>query len=183
MAKNITDVVAVVVDALSPLSSEERCRVVQASLTLLGEGRVKAADEPSSNLHVEPVAGQMPPRARSWMQQNSITEEQLENVFHIDGSNVEVIASSIPGSNNRERSRNAYLLMGVAQFLASGEAKFDDKMGRGICETFGFYDSTNHAKFFKAGNEFSGSREKGWVLTAPGLKAAARLVLQINELS
>lgn len=181
MKKSIAEIVATIVDELSSLSSEERHRVVQASLTLLGEGPAGTASIGKRNDEsTGKDLGQLPPRARTWMQQNGLSLGQLEEVFHLDGGSAEVIASEIPGSNNRERSRNAYMLTGIAQLLVTGEVKFDDRSGRELCESSGFYDPTNHAKFFKSGNEFSGSREKGWALTAPGLKAAAKVIVEIS---
>lgn len=61
--------------------------------------------------------------------------------------------------------------------LASGEAKFTDKEARALCTSAGCYDGPNHASTLKArGNWFTGSKEKGWVLTAPGLKHGAALI-------
>ena len=183
MKKAVTDIVATIVSELTPLSSEERQRVIQASLTLLGEEPMGLASGGSRRDHLSAQSSeQLAPRARAWMQQNGLSMEHLEEVFHIDKGMVEVIASEIPGSNNRERARNAYMLTGIAQLLATGEPRFDDKAGRALCESSGVYDPTNHAKFFKSGNEFTGTREKGWSLTAPGLKAAARLIAEISSI-
>ena len=61
--------------------------------------------------------------------------------------------------------------------LISGEAKFTDKDARDVCSSAGCYDATNHATTLKAkGNWFTGTKDKGWALTAPGLKHAATLV-------
>ena len=45
----------------------------------------------------------------------------------------------------------------------------------------GFFDGTNHMKYMKGGNEFTGSKDKGWTLTAPGLKVGASLVTQLSK--
>ncbi|GGK17241.1 hypothetical protein GCM10011394_28060 [Luteimonas terricola] len=72
---------------------------------------------------------------------------------------------------------NTYLMLGIAAFLSTGEASFTDKDARELCEHFGCYDATNHAKYIKEfGNKITGSKSSGWKLTAPGLNAAAELV-------
>ena len=61
--------------------------------------------------------------------------------------------------------------------MISGEPKFSDKDARALCSSAGCYDPTNHAATLKSkGNWFTGTKEKGWVLTAPGLKHAATIV-------
>jgi len=182
MTKVVTEVLARIVNELEPLNSDERLRVVRAALTLLGEDATTLVAERSARDDVgSHGATQLPPRARMWMQQNDLSLDQLEQVFHLDEGAAQVIASEIPGENNRERVRNAYLLTGVAQLLLTGEARFDDRSGRELCEASGFYDPTNHAKFFKSGNELTGSRDKGWVVTSPGLKAAAKAIAEISS--
>lgn len=175
--KNITDVVSLFVDELTPFSSDERQRAFQATMTLLGEPVPKfekfTADEKEE---IGEETGHLTPKARVWIHQNSLTTEQLQQIFHMEDSGAEVIASEIPGKNNREKVRNVYVLVGIAQLLSNGETKFDDKSAREHCERYGVYDSTNHAKYMKGGNEFTGSRAKGWTLTAPGLKHGAQLI-------
>lgn len=113
------------------------------------------------------------------MKQQGLTLEQTNQVFYFGDEGPEIIAS-IPGANKREQVRNAYVLCGIGRLLTSGETRFDDKVARGVCESGGFFDSTNHMKYMK-GSEFTGSREKGWVLTAPGLKLGASLVAQLSK--
>lgn len=177
--KSVTEIVGILVSELTPLTSEERVRVVQASLMLLGEAPIKTTDtrqqDESGN------AGGLPMRARTWMKQYRLSLEQIHEVFHVSGEGVEVIAAAIPGKNNREKVRNAYVLCGVTELLASGDAKFDDKTARLLCEVSGFYDQTNHVKYMKGGNEFTGSKDKGWTLTAPGLKHAAILISELGR--
>jgi len=90
------------------------------------------------------------------------------------------IIAPIPGTSRRVQVRNAYVLSGIAQLLAHGETKFDDKSARDVCESGGFFDTTNHAKYLKC-SEFTGSREKGWVLTAPGMNLGASLIKQLSQ--
>jgi len=184
--KGAVEVVGKIVEELTPFPTEERLRIVRASLTLLGdEPRAKGASDPVSGTGQDspsgsaPDVGALPTRAQTWMKQNQLSLEQLQQGFHMDGDTVEVIASEIPGATNREKVRNAYILTGIGRLLTTGEPKFDDKAAREICEKYGFYDPTNHSKYVKGGNELSGKKETGWILTAPGLKHGAVLIADI----
>lgn len=179
--KSITEVVGSIVDELTPLGSEDRRRVIHAALTLLGEGSTNST-KPSL---VEDESGgepdALPIRARTWVKQNGLSLEQIHQVYHLSNDEADVIASEIPGKINRDRVRNAYILLGIGRFLSTGEAKFDDKAARALCESSGIYDATNHTKFMKGGNEFTGTKEKGWTLTAPGLKRGAALIAELSK--
>ena len=173
--KNITEAVSAIVGELAGFSPEERQRIVRASLTLLGDSLQNAAsgdDEDTGD-------AQFPTKARMWMKRYGVTAEQIVHVFHRDGDDVKVIAT-IPGSTKREQVVNAYVLSGLARLLATGESKFDDKSARALCESGGFFDGTNHMKYMK-NSEFTGSRDKGWVLTTPGLERGAALVSEIVQ--
>ena len=113
------------------------------------------------------------------MQQHGLTAEQISQVFHFGDEGPEIIAH-IPGANRKEQVRNAYVLCGIGRLLTNGETRFEDNVARSICESGGFFDSTNHMKYMK-GSEFTGSREKGWVLTAPGMSLGASLVVQLSK--
>ncbi len=174
--KTLTDAVTNVVRELEKFASEDRHRIVQASMTILGEKSLRSVLDEEAD---QPGGGEFPAKARSWMKQHGVTLEQINQVFHFGEEGPKIIAA-IPGANKKEQVRNAYVLCGVARLLASGETKFDDKVARDVCESGGFFDGTNHMKYMK-GSEFTGSREKGWVLTAPGLKLGASLVAQLSK--
>lgn len=174
-------VVGRLLDILTPLSSEERHRYIAASLVLLGENapKIKDAEDHASDTGDEP-SGQLPAKAKLWAKQNNISSDQIWQVFHEIETGVEIIAAAIPGQSNKEKVRAAYILSGAANFLQTGTPSFDDKSARAVCERFGFYDKTNHSKALKGGNEFTGSIQNGWTLTAPGLKRAATLVKELS---
>lgn len=177
--KPLAQAVANVVQELENFSSEDRHRIISASMTLLGEAPTRIVPEGEN---VEPhldQSGELPAKARNWMKQYGLTSEQIDQVFHFGDEGHEIIAS-IPGANRREQVRNAYVLCGIGRLLTFGETKFDDKIARGICESGGFFDSTNHMKYMKC-SEFIGSRDKGWVLTAPGLNLGASLIVQLSK--
>jgi hypothetical protein len=177
---NSINTVAKIVEILSPLSSEERTRIVRAAMALLGE----AAEAPAAHMLIEAPAddiGNFSPRAQIWMKQNSITSEHLDQVFHVSDGVAEVIAPQLPGKNKKEQTYSAYMLAGLSQLLLTGNASFGDKEARALCERAGCYDSANHSVTLRnRGNEFTGSKEKGWTLTAPGLKRAAEIVKELG---
>jgi hypothetical protein len=178
MTKKPTEVMAAIVDLLSPLASEDRQRVIQAALLLLGESAVpavaKAKFEAGENSDDEDWG--LPAKARTWAKQNGLTQDMLEQVFHSKAGVFEVIAEP-PGKSQREKTINAYLLTGIAKFLASGESTFDDQSARDLCTTSGCYSVTNHATYLKdRGNDFTGNRDTGWSLTSPGLKHSALII-------
>lgn len=167
-----------IIELLTSLDADERPRVLRAAAAFFNEGAIKGVSE------IDESHDSLPPRARVWMKQNSVSISDLQQVFHISGEGAEVIAPQIPGKNKKEQTYNAYVITGIAQLLLTGAASFDDKAARAVCEKSGCYDSANHSAYIRArGNEFTGSKEKGWTLTAPGLVRAAEIVKDLNKLN
>lgn len=184
MTKKTTEIVAEMVELLTPLESVERLRTVQASLMLLGETFSAPANRPGSLSSENEVleVSPLPARAGIWMRQYGISIEELQQVFQLDGPNVDVIAGDIAGKNKKEMTYNAYVLSGLVSLLSSGNTTFEDKSARALCERFGCYDSANHSSTIKnRGNEFNGTKDSGWNLTAPGLKRGAALVKEMTK--
>jgi hypothetical protein len=178
------DAMARLVEVLKPLPSEDRMRAIQAAMILLGEvqsGVTLTADAEKDTKEQGGEFGTLPPRARTWMKQNGISTAQLQQVFHIGEGEVEVIAG-VPGTNKKKQTYNAYVLAGLGQLLLTGNATFQDKPARALCESSGCYDSANHSVHLKnRGNEFTGTKDKGWTLTAPGLRRAAEIVKELSS--
>lgn len=171
-----------VVEILTPLDGDQRRRVVQAAFALLGEESVspKGLGSVLPKLNEEAsaeVIDGISPAATAWLTKAKVTREQLEQCFHFDGGVVKVI--SLPGGATKRIDQviHTYLMQGFAAFLATGVPSFTNKEARDLCEHFGCYDPTNHAKYIKEfGNRITGSKTAGWKLTAPGLAAAAELL-------
>jgi hypothetical protein len=184
MAKaNVADVATKIVKLLGPLNSDERQRVVHAALTLVGEKQadlqVKTGAEDDKG---KEDSGSVLPRVRTWMHQNGLTMAQLQQVFHLDDGKSEVIASEIPGRNDKEKTLNAFVLEGINRLLSSGDTAFDDKAARALCKNLGCYNEANHATYMKdKGNKLAGTKEQGWRLTAPGLTHGAQLVKEMTK--
>jgi len=185
--KKATEIVAEIVDLLTPLESTERLRVIQASLMLLGETLATSPQRVGSDGGDRADEGDsetsgLPARARTWKKQHGVSSEELQQVFHLEGESADVIAGEIPGKNKKEKTLNAYILTGLAKLLSTGSAAFDDKSARALCVSSGCYDDSNHSSTIRdKGNEFAGTKDTGWTLTAPGLKRAAALVKEIAK--
>lgn len=171
-----------IVRILGPLESDERQRAIQGALVVLGE-KITKLSSGASGSDSEPDAGSgltVSSRARVWLRQNNLSDDQVAQVFDVSGDVAEVIAAGVLGKNNSEKTIKSYVLAGLASLLSSGEPAFTDKAARELCESLGCYDGTNHAKYMKdKGNYFLGDKEKGWKLTAPGLKYGAGIVKEL----
>ena len=175
---NIAGAATKIVELLTPFDSDERKRAVQAAMTLLGESPISPPNNQSRREHADD--GTLPLRAQSWLHQNGVGSDQLEQVFHTDGESAEVIAASIPGKTDKERTLNAYVLTGIARLVGTGDPSFDDKNARQVCKNLGCYNDTNHASYIKdKGNRIAGSKNQGWKLTAPGLAHGASLIKEL----
>lgn len=186
----ITDTLVKVVNLLTPLTPHERLKVVRSAIALLNDesGNLTTAIAPMSiavDTHVnhQNNHGELPPKAKAWMTQNALTMESLESIFHFSSEGVDIIAADVPGNGNKDKVQSTYLLSGIVGFLSTGTAFFEDSKARDLCCNFGCFDQTNHSKSVKAlGNAVVGDKNKGWTLTAPGLKKAAELLKDIaNE--
>jgi hypothetical protein len=184
------DAMSTVLRALEPLPDDAQQRVLRWVSDKLGvsqEPRQAAGpNQPVSTAEADPttIDGSVThARAALWMKQNDISEEALSEVFYRTGDEVQLIAM-VPGRSTRERVQNVYVLAGLSQLLVSGEATYTDAFARELCRRAGCLDSTNHSRYLSdRGNEFTGSRDRGWVLTGPGLKRAAALVKEITTSS
>jgi hypothetical protein len=184
----ITDVSSKVFDLLTPFDSEERRRVIQAALTLLGESHVTPPPPAPAHGNSAASGGEsadgLPTKAQAWMKQYGFTLTDIESVFHVENGNVDVIAASLPGKNTKERAHNAYVLLGIGKLLATGDTSFDDKAARALCNAHGSYDRANHAVYMKGiDNKITGSKDRGWKLTSPGLAHGATLIKELTKKS
>lgn len=174
-------------DLLEPAEPVDRKKAIKAAMTMLGDDADVVDQKDTKNTgdaegEVDDGELGLNKKVKTWMARNSVTTEQLQHVFHIDGENVDIIADTSPGKNQKEQAINAYVLTGTAEFLKTGEPKFTDKAGREACKKMGCYGDTNHATYMKKpGNILSGSKDSGWTLTGPGLKAGADLVKALNS--
>jgi hypothetical protein len=178
------DAMTKLVEVLNPLDFEGRQRAIKAALVLLGDVQSGVALSPDAEEGAKEQGGDernLSMRGRTWMRQNGISTVQLQQVFHTGKEGVEVIAS-VPGKSKKEQTYNAYILVGLGQLLFTGSATFQDKAARALCESSGCCDKANHSVHIRIrGNIFTGTKDKGWTLTEPGLRRAAEIVKVISS--
>ena len=186
--EQIAEVTTKIVAVLEPLSSEERRKVIGSAFIILGEDQSPIASKTDQAVmqgagkHEDDGPTGMPVRAKTWANQQQLKSEDIDRVFDFSDQGVAIIAGTVPGKNDKERTHNAYALHGLGRFLATGETGFEDKDARTLCEQLGCYNSANHSAYMSdRGNILTGSKASGWRLTAPGLKHAADLVKQIAK--
>lgn len=185
----IPNVSVEIFNLLSPFTSEERQRVIKAALIMLGDEASSVAlggnkkTPPANDESLQDTEGHdLPARAISWMKQNSLVAEDLEQIFHFGDDGVDLIASDVPGKTNKPKTQSVYILCGILQLLQDGSFTFEDNLGRELCKNLGCYDHTNHTKALNdIGNTLTGDKKKGWTLTGPGQKKAVELIKQLNN--
>lgn len=169
-----------IVELVGPLDADDRQKIFGSVFALLGEAPLHDGDperRQGAERNNNQVEAEVPAKVKTWLRQNEVGSAALEQAFHIEKGKASYIGGDMPGRSLKEKTINAYVLAGLANFLSTGEAKFTDNTARLACSDAGCYDAPNHVRYVKAkSNYFTGSKDKGWTLTAPGLKYAASLI-------
>lgn len=182
MQVRASEIIGKVIEILEPLDAETRQRALAAVQAYFGDrvGSAKVDSRLEDVGHGAPMA--VSAKALHWMKQNGLSSEDLEKVYHVTSDGAEFIAGTVPGKSKKEQTFNAYILLGIAKYLISGEPNIDDKEARELCVSLACYDPANHATNFKdRGNDFAGTKERGWTLTAPGLRTGANLIKELAQ--
>lgn len=171
-----TSALTSIINILTPLTSEDRHRTVNAAMLFLGE-TVKAPGPAGTGKGVG--EGSNPGAVGAWMTQYGVSQDQMDQVFHFNNDGSFSIHDA-PGRSKKEKTLNTYILTGLGKFLMTNDRAFDNSMARGFCETIGCVDPGNHAAYLKnKGPEFSGDKNKGYSLTNVGVKRGAALVKEL----
>ena len=174
---DLAQITSEVCKLVGSLSADERNRVMAAVAVLCGDTPTQAATTTSSSSYGAGVDESIPPKAQRWLVQCSLTYERVQEVFHVEGSKAEVIATEIPGKSKREQTANCYLFEGIRNLLSSGEPTIREPDAVALCRKYKCHDGTNHSSYRKqAGGWLAGNKDDGFVLSAPGLKAAGELL-------
>ena len=181
MAEKSTETLTKLIELLEPLEEKERKRTVDTAMLFLKSHPTEGADvTQGDDSYEENEDLQLSSKALSWLKRSKLKLEDLEEVFHFEGEEVEIIASDVPASGNRAKTQQCYILLGIKNLLQTGHATINDKEARSLCEQLGCYDSANHSKIVKdLGNQVTGDKDKGYSLTAPGLRAGTELLTQM----
>jgi hypothetical protein len=176
------DPLTAVVRALKPLDSADRRRTVDAAMHYLGETPLVKSEQSANAAPGQPPASAngYPSATAAWLKQNSVTEDELDQVFHF-GADGTFEIHDVPGESKKQKTLNTYILTGLGRYLATGQREFDDTLARRFCQTIGCYDPGNHSKYLGdyKGPEFAGDKSKGYVLANPGAKRGAALVKEL----
>jgi hypothetical protein len=185
--KATPETLTAIIKLLEPLSSAQRQRTVAAAMMFLGEAPLQ---KPSRQQEASgggagtanddgEAQGGYPAQITKWMNQNNVSAEELDRVFHFHQDGTFDLLHA-PGKSKREQTLNTYTLSGLGKYLAANDRTFDDATARGFCETIGCFDAGNHAKHLKGSrSEFSGDKTKGYSLTNVGIKRGAVLVKEV----
>jgi hypothetical protein len=178
----LTTALTTVIGVLTPLSSEERHRTVDAAMMFLGETAKapnrKREDAPKDDIH-DDDSSDYSPSIQKWMKKSGVTAAEFDQAFHFraDGT-FDVLA--VPGRSKKDQTLNTYVLTGLGKFVASGDRSFDDAMARGFCEKIGCYDQANHAAHIKGnGSTFSGDKKKGFSLSNVGVTRGIAIIKEL----
>lgn len=183
----ITEVTVSLFELLEPLEHEERKRAINATFALLGQP-LQDQDKPADSGGLRGVREEiesnhsLKPNAEKWLRQYQISSSSIDNIYHIDGEQVTIIATQVPGKSKREKTANCYLLAGVRGLLAHDDANFTDREAVEFCQQVHAHDSANHAANRSTlGARITGSRATGFKLTVPGLRDAAALIKSMTS--
>jgi hypothetical protein len=181
----VAEITTKVVELLDPLTPDERKRVINASRTLLGDDAnvpQSTDDEHSAGSSGDRDDLKISQGGIKWMKQNSVTIDQLHQVFDLAGPEITITAGEIPGASPKEKTLNVYILEGIRGFLAKETQTIDDASARVLCKSYGCFNQGNHSVYLKAkGNFLSGSKSLGWRITAPGLKHGASIIKELAQ--
>jgi hypothetical protein len=147
---SVADATPKLVQLLTPLTPEGRQRAIASALMVFGEsvptGHRQTEIKPGSSSNPPVSENGFSHKALAWMEKNMLARGEIEHVFLVDETSVEVIASKMPEKTVAKQATQAYLLCGLGSFLKTGELTFTDEAARALCEKVGAYDSPNHAK-------------------------------------
>jgi hypothetical protein len=124
------------------------------------------------------------PVARKWMARNGLQASKIGSVFSLGGDEIDLIATTVPGTNKKERMRSVFLLKGVASYLATGAARFTHEQMKDACVHYDAFDAANFASNLKSlSSEVTGSKAEGYALNPRGLAAATEMVKSLTKSS
>lgn len=181
---NPAELALTIYNLLFPHESELRRRVLQSAMTLLGEAAVQIPSASAVSDAQNSLGGfddiRLGVKASKWIQRHGITRAMLEEVFHLTGDSVDLIASSVPGVSKKEMTVNCYLLCGIRGLIKNDLSSLDESDAIVICKRLAAYDKNNHTtNRLAVGNKMSGKRPT-FTLTGPGEAAAAELIKQMT---
>ena len=115
--------------------------------------------------------------AQKWMKRSGFSSSQLSSLFSLGIDDIDLVSSSVPGKDIKQRLRSVVLLKAIASYLSSGAPRVDHKK---LKEAVTHYDADpgrNLGTYMTAmAAEVGGSVASGYTLTSRGLSAATELI-------
>ncbi|TGM99935.1 hypothetical protein [Leptospira yasudae] len=120
------------------------------------------------------------PIAKKWITRSDLSIDDLAKLFSLGLDEIDLVATSVPGKSKREKSKNIFLLKGIAAYLSSGSPRFNHENLKETLLHYDAFDLANFAKYLTSmASSIGGSKESGYQLTARGIAEATTLIKEM----
>ncbi len=133
-------------------------------------------------VNVSAATGQVGGKAYpGFFTQQNISEEEFQQVFHIEGNQCSIIAGDLNEKTRSKKQVKLALLEGVKELLESGEFTITKENLVEMCKKYDAYDSPNFATNMKKQKSLFLAKGDNWVLTKPGEKRAGEVIKELSQ--
>lgn len=141
------------------------------------------ADESADSALDSGTTGEHNKATELWLKRHKLDAADLERVIHKDDVATSVIVGDVPGNTKSAKTREAYVLAGIAALVETGEPNFSDDAARSLCDALQCMNKGNHATYVAeiTPTLMLGTKAEGWRLTSAGLKRGAELISQLTS--
>jgi hypothetical protein len=120
------------------------------------------------------------PRFATFAKRLKVDQPALAALFDFHQDPFTFHAVVVPGTSGAKKTRNVALLLGVKNYLATGNWTADWKEFRAMCVDQNCYDRTNAGKHLNSKEGyFKNAGEGGITLSSAGITAAEKLIVSI----
>lgn len=117
------------------------------------------------------------PVAKKWIARSGISVQKLMSIFSLGIDEIDLVSKSVPGNGKAVRTKNIFLLKGIASYLGTGAPRTTYEQIKETCLHYDAWDSPNFAKYVKSFSaDISGAKDTGYTLTARGISEATALI-------
>lgn len=115
----------------------------------------------------------------TFFSQNNISQEEWENVYHLDGSEYKIIVKDLKDRAVAKKQIKIGVLLGIKSLLETNEAIITKESLVDTCKTYSAYDPKNFALHMRRNKNLFLTKGSGWVLTVPGKLEAAKVIKEL----
>ena len=170
----------VVTQPQSPIYNPQPHAIAHSSAPSLPTEELLGSEESPDDFDDDDIG--ISPVAIKWMKRNSLTMDQLGHLFSLGVDEIDLVASSVPGSSKNQRTRSVILLKGMAAYLGSGAARISAEQIKTTLLHYDAYDPPNHAKYIRGlASEVSGNKKSGYTLTVRGMTSATEIIQSLVQ--